>query len=432
MLLWLAAFLPLGGFASKRSPAPRVAPAPAMRIPLEPLGLLGTPTRGLLRSRAAIATLDFLDDNHVLLTFAERPLMRREDAPGEAGNVPVSPDHPRDDRMVCAEVVELPSGKVVRRQDWRVYDRDPYLLALGGGKFLLREGGRISLLDSGLHATTLAESKVPIVYAQADPSSDLLLVETEHTIHTPEQRAKMEHDALLFNAPRPVEQADVFGWRLPVSTPPSAAIFHARLPEAGPLTGNADGLLEFSSGSGDRFELFFVPFGSNGTKRILGRFKSDCRPSTRSLRRDVMLVTGCRNGSVEEYAISTTGELLWKQKAEGGALPDFAFSADGKRFAQQTVGGKAVGTSAVVASEGLTEDDFASGLVQVFDVDTGARVFATALEPLYAAYRTVALSPDGLRLAVLRKGALEVYALPPLQESTLPSEATPRAAAAKK
>jgi hypothetical protein len=44
-------------------------------------------------------------------------------------------------------------------------------------------------------------------------------------------------------------------------------------------------------------------------------------------------------------------------------------------------------------------------------------VFTRALEPLYGAFRTVALSADGRKVALLRKGALEVYELPPVEET---------------
>jgi hypothetical protein len=53
-----------------------------------------------------------------------------------------------------------------------------------------------------------------------------------------------------------------------------------------------------------------------------------------------------------------------------------------------------------------------AGQVQVYDVETGAEAFSTVLKPLYATMHAVALSDDGMRLAAVRDGALEVYDLP--------------------
>ncbi len=400
------------GSAKKHDGEPNVPPQPAQRIALESLGLHGAPTHTLLRSQAEIATLDFLDDTHVLLTFVERPLMRRDDVHADEISVPVSASHPRDDRMVHAEVVDLASGTIGQQCDWRVYDKDPYLMALGGGKFLLRQGGRLSLVDAALQPQKLAESHLPIVYAQADAGSGLMLVETEHEIHTPEQHVKMAHDALLFNAPPPVEEADVVGWKLPLEGPPSAVLFRAHLPQRGVLTGSSQGIIQFSGAVSGKFELFFVPFDAQQPKRFLLKLKSECRPATNMLRQDVLLVTACQGNGDEFYAVNTAGALLWKEQTETGSLPDYVVSGDGKRFAVQSVG-----SGPVPLSINPGEDDFARGLVQVFDVDTGIRVFVTVLEPLYGAYRTVALSSDGRKLAVLRKGALEVFLLPPLAET---------------
>src|ERR1039457_1134029 len=104
----------------------RDAEAP-LRIPLEPLGYHAMTPEMLLAGGSAL-TVDFVDNDHLLVTFGVRRLMKRE-----ADSLPSD-----DDRTIGAFLVELPSGKVLARTEWRVHDRMQYLWSLGHGRFLLR------------------------------------------------------------------------------------------------------------------------------------------------------------------------------------------------------------------------------------------------------------------------------------------------------
>jgi hypothetical protein len=87
--------------------------------------------------------------------------------------------------------------------------------------------------------------------------------------------------------------------------------------------------------------------------------------------------------------------------------PFYERAANGSRFAMQKV-------------TRLDEDSPTSGEAEVFDVTTGQRMFAVPIEPLYSTRSTVALAPDGLRVALLRDGALEIFELPPVPVAALP------------
>ena len=100
---------------------------PIQRIPLEAMGFQAMVPDFLL-SGSSMLTVDFVDDKHLLVTFSLRKLMKRE--------VDDPPDD--EDRTVGAFLLELPSGKVVARTEWRLHDRGQYLWALGHGRFLLR------------------------------------------------------------------------------------------------------------------------------------------------------------------------------------------------------------------------------------------------------------------------------------------------------
>lgn len=389
-------------------------PKPAQRVSLEELGMRGTPTPGLLRTGAAIATLDFIDNMHVLLTFVENPLTKRTEPAPDDVVVPASAMRARQDRTVKAQVIDLASGKPVKQAEWRVHDRDAYLFAIGGGKFLLRQGGRLSLVGADLERRRLGDSEQAIIFADARPASGLLLVEMEHEQHTPEEHAKLVHDSALFDVAPPVEEADVYAWHLPLEDPPKKVLFHTLLPKAGVLVGNGDGVVELSRAGTDKFEAYFHPI-SGDKRRFLYKLKSECRPAANMLRSNVVLFTGCKGGGDENYAVNLDGEFLWRAPAELGALPVFVSSEDGRRFVEQSTG-----TIRQPLSSSPDEDDFARGTAQVLDVDTGARCFATTMEPLYGPSHTVAISADGMRLAMLRKGALEIYDLPPLADAPMP------------
>ena len=51
-----------------------------------------------------------------------------------------------DDRTIGACLVELPSGKVLARTEWRDHDRLQYLWNLGHGRFLLRVRDRLTMI----------------------------------------------------------------------------------------------------------------------------------------------------------------------------------------------------------------------------------------------------------------------------------------------
>ena len=108
-------------------------PDAPLRIPLEPMGYQPALPEFLLAGDSAL-TVDFVDNDHLLITFSLRRLMKRE-----ADSLPND-----DDRTIGAFLVELPSGKVLARTEWRVHDRLQYLWNLGHGRFLLRVRDRLT------------------------------------------------------------------------------------------------------------------------------------------------------------------------------------------------------------------------------------------------------------------------------------------------
>jgi len=127
---------------------PDLPPKPAARIELSVLGYHGPSRSDRLLEDEPNVSLNFVDTNHLLLTFNPRKLFQR--LPG------CPPEH--QDRLVHAVVLEVPGGKVVHEADWYLHDRRRYLWPLGPGKFLLRKSNDLYLVDSTLHENLLISS----------------------------------------------------------------------------------------------------------------------------------------------------------------------------------------------------------------------------------------------------------------------------------
>ncbi|HEV2619193.1 MAG TPA: hypothetical protein VGU23_04565, partial [Acidobacteriaceae bacterium] len=106
--------------------APLRAGAGPVEIPLSWLGYQ-PPAEDFMLAGSSMLTVDFVDADHLLVTFGVRRLMKRE------------PDDPAsdDDHTIGAFLVEVASGKVLARTEWRAHDRRRYLWSLGHGRFLL-------------------------------------------------------------------------------------------------------------------------------------------------------------------------------------------------------------------------------------------------------------------------------------------------------
>lgn len=102
-----------------------------------PLGYRPPGTLYILSGKA-FSSLDFIDAHHLLFTFHQPRLMRREQDAGRS----------EDDQMIQALVLDLPSGAVQTSSEWRMHDRSRYLWSLGDGKFLVRQRNAYLLTDA--------------------------------------------------------------------------------------------------------------------------------------------------------------------------------------------------------------------------------------------------------------------------------------------
>ncbi len=151
-------------------------PEPPLRIPLESLGFQPQSIQFLLGG-SSMLTLHYVDDQHLLLTFSARHLLRR------------LVDEPEDDqdRAIDAVLLEIPSGHVLARTTWRMHDHGQYLWSLGHGHFLLRVRDSLTTFAPMANLSTsepfaetpfLATVDRRIASIHLTPDADLLTIET--------------------------------------------------------------------------------------------------------------------------------------------------------------------------------------------------------------------------------------------------------------
>ena len=108
-------------------------PAAGLHYSPRAAGLL-TPGTLYLGLRYSLASLDFLDDDHLLFTFRVPGLIHRDLSHRE-----IDGNDPNEERKIRAVVLKLPEGTVQAETVWTLHDRKRYLWMLDNGQFLLRD-----------------------------------------------------------------------------------------------------------------------------------------------------------------------------------------------------------------------------------------------------------------------------------------------------
>jgi hypothetical protein len=399
--------------AAKREADPGATLAPAVRIPVGPLGY-SAPSAAYLNFRFAFTSLDFIDSGHLLFTFHSQALMQR--LPGDP------PDD--NDQVIHAVVLEIATGKMLRQADWRMHDRERYLWALHDGKFLVRERSALFLTDAGLelHPYLTFDNKLEVV--EVSPARKLLLLELEQ----PEQK-NQPADAGVVSPPtlEPGEE-----WR---HTKTAIAVLHPGEREVlakGELGGPTvlplfdDGFLDVLEGTKPKewvVEMRPIRLDAGAAMNEVATVKSSCTPDMVPLSESVAMVQNCPlsgNGNAVS-AISLAGKLLWHDLWEPRyTWGTFNTAENGSRFAY----GSLETNRSIGAMDSFGEADVIGQPVGVFDTESGKLDLVRNATPILSGGRNFALSPDGSRFAILRDGAIEVYNLPPLPAGPPPAVQT--------
>ncbi len=370
-----------------------VLPDPSARIAIEALGYHPL-SSFYLTSRSSSFSLDFIDGDHVLLTFRVTGLIKR------------LPDCPPDDsdQVVRALVIHLPDGKVERSAEWRMHDRARYLWALRNGRFLVRQRDALFITDSSLELRPYIQASAPILLVELSPDARLLLVETNVEEHTEAEHRKMMEDALFGSGASP---QDVQLTILRVDD--RSVVAHARALNPTDIPLMESGYLETLAGKKDHWLVRYQPF--HGDASVVADVASSCRPTESPLTARTAFVSTCAGGG--DHLIQTTtvdGKKLWTYRWDSHYIwPTITASEDGSRIAFSSLRV----SHSVGAFDPVDETDFQEQRIEVLDVATGRLQLTQFATPILSAGQNYALSPDGRRFAVAREGAIELYDLPP-------------------
>lgn len=381
----------------KPAPAPPPELKPAVSLAVAPLGYM-PPGAFYLTYRLSSAALGFFDDDHLLFTFRMGGLLRR------------LPDDPLsdDDQEIQAVVFDLRTGKVAQEAKWRMHDRSQYLWPFGEGHFLVRVRDSLFVVDPSLQLQPYMTFGEKIRAIQVSTDRKMLVVETTE----PEKQAEDAKDEEFLGGPPVKVMVFPLGEKTPILES------HTKVATLLPLTG--DGLLDLLEGKADgSWVMRDVPF--RGTPRVVADVKSSCQPSARPLSGSVVLMVGCSSDGGDDrqvIAVSTTGDgELWRDRWQNRFVWGWFDSAEnGSRFVYESV----QVNRQISTFDTLYPQDVQGQLAGVYDTESGKLVLVRDASPVLTAGQNVALSADGKRFAILRKGAVEVYDLPPVTERQSP------------
>jgi hypothetical protein len=405
-----------GAVVARDSPAP-------LRIPLVPMGYQTLAPEFLLAG-SSVLTVDFVDNDHLLITFAVRRLMKRE--VGQPAN--------DDDRTVGAFLVELPSGKVLARTEWRLHDRSQYLWSLGRGRFLLRVRDRLTMFapkaggdfDDAFREVPLLKLDRHIVAILVSSDDDLLTIEsTKFAMGAGEASEGFSID------PAPVQinfyRLIDMGASLEDLRVSSAGVIRTQTAVSLPMT--TAGSLAVLQGGKDRWLFNFNEHA--GKVHELAAFDTTCFPHPTFVGHSEFVAFGCRGSEDKQdlAGFNLKGEEMWQQNFfDTHVGPTFAFAPEAGRFAL----GRTIVSSGLDPGTPLPASMVVAQEVRVYQSYDGKQLLKIECTPVERAGQNFALSPDGMRLAVVRETmarhaatrdydaytgrevAVEVYPLPPL------------------
>lgn len=420
------------------------------RIPLEPFGYQTISSRYLLEG-ATMLTLDYVDNQHLLVTFGVPRLMSRlADCPPED-----------EDRMVKAVLLELPTGREIAHTDWRFHDLGQYLWSLGDGHFLLRNRDALTII-SPLQNLSSGTSFAEQPFLRFERRIQAIVVSANHELVTIEsiKRTKDKPAAQAVsqnNSQSASNQSTILTSGLKRREPNELKPDEPK-PDAAPtqvdfvrllkrevssvstrITGRVDGriytstpvniplttagFLRSKATTRDGVLLDFLTF--TGKDMDLGDFTTSCPPRPTFISPSEFVAFGCR-GTAESQDLAgfnLRGDFLWQINFDDEqAYPSFSSAIDAGRFAFT----RTITSSHVFGSETPSQSQLQAQEVRVIQMYNGKQLLKVVTSPIQRAGQNFTLSPDGLSLAIIHdnitaKGdlvthqtSIEIYKLPAL------------------
>jgi hypothetical protein len=397
-------------------------PEPPLHISLEAIGYHGVPSVYLLGG-SSMLTVNFVDRDHLLVTFSIKRLMKRDEI--------LWPDD--DDGTVGAYLLELPSGKLLAQTEWRVHDRGQYLWNLGGGQFLLRVRDTLTVfapmkaakLEDAFQETPFLAINRRILAILLSADRDLLTIESIDAAN----KAGAQGGAIIPQLEQAPVQINFYrlateGNNLRVS---SAGMVRAHAALDLPLT--TAGYMDAEDGGRDRWMFNFATHAGKVTELLA--WDTTCFPRTTFVSHSEFVAFGCKGApdKLDIAGFNLRGEEMWQQNFfEPYVAAWFSFAPAAGRFALERV----LLNNASDVGSALSDTQIRAQEVRVYQTYNGKLLLRVEATPIERAGQNFELSPDGLRLAVVREtvvqhpatkedeaytvrtAAVDVYPLPPV------------------
>jgi VWFA-related protein len=381
--------------AQAAPPATSEIPKAAAHIDLSTLGYR-EPSRLERLTDEASVSLDFVDRDHVLLTFNPRKLVKRgTGCPSD-----------RDGHTVHAAILEVPSGKVVSEGDWYLCDEQRYLWPLGSGRFLLRQWNSLYRVDSTLEPELLMTSPEDLLWVTVTADHKQVMTETA-------EKAKSGPAPPPGSAPAQDQAKPHFVLEF-LDLDSLAPVRTLRLDSIVDLEGTSAGYANFIH----RGDLWLLRFGPTPEeRRNIARVRSRCVPEVFYPSNQSLVIGRCSLNS-NDYSVSAftvSGRRLWRQRWDRYRYyPAISHSADSSRFGVSTL--RLAAGSVAPPGDDADRNHGLEQQVQIFETASGNPVETVAVSAPVLNGQNFSLSPDGRQLAVLAESAIELYDLPPIGE----------------
>jgi hypothetical protein len=396
-------------FLADRLPLKPTVP-PFASIPLDPLDF-ATPNPVYLGHRFTMASLDFLDENHLLFTFRVPGLIRR--TPGNEGE--------QDEHTIRAVVLTIPSGAIDAQTIWVLHGRDRYIWPMNDSHFLIRDGREISVGDMRLQVRPFLSFPGAVLDLTMDPGEEYLVTNSREPV--PKEAKTGASDDGASDDSSDDDQSAAPNLVLRIFRRASGDVLNVmRVRTVQRIPINSQGILEALQGYSNQWNIDLN--GLRGGTQHLGRVVSECMPKLEFISDSELLATTCKpEGGFGLIAISTTGQMLWQDSTSGYSVwPILRTTGAGLRFLRETL---AV-TREIGAYWALDRTDVKAQRVRVINAADGSVAFAAIVDPVLDAGGNAAISPSGRRVALLSNGQIQVFNLPP--PPPLPIAATRKAA----
>ena len=394
----------------------RKQPGPSYQLSLQALGFPGF-SSSFLGIGSSMLTLHYLDSSHLLLTFSMRKLVPR---------LPGDPETD-EDRLVAAEVVDLPSGKIEAHTEWHMHDHARYLWSLGKGRFIVRIGDVLYAVaplanlgtDQPFQLKKFPNRGAGLTTILVSPDYGLVTIET--AVKDERQSAMTVGDVAQVSDTRTL--IDFFRIHGDGSSASPLVVAHAgtvQSPKPLFLPLDADGYLWADDAGSGHWSMTFDGF--TGKSAGLGNLDSSCWPRLQMVSPSEFVAMSCRGGDdrIKIASFGLDGHETWEESLGDFGAPTFAFAPAAGRFALSHVSTSGATASAVPpfgpTQSSAIPDETSRQEVRVYQNASGDLLLKVECSPVIKTAENFDLSADGSQLAVIRQGNIAIYKLPPLSQ----------------